>query len=372
MGYESVSKGQVLLRLCQLVCFSLLFVYNWLNNYLTDFTKHRIMYVIGAFQLVFTPFILFYNMTLAKYIHICKYFILMPLRFKTFKDKKWHYYMLEFCYYAGFLLNLFIIQERFLNGIYNHYFISVYTFASGPLMFAIYLNKDKLFLHSLSNLTTTYIHMTPALMVWGLRWHNKGQDFQELYPIDFSYQHIIQSYIDMLKITMPLYLLWAVSYYICMFVLAWDRIYEKDNMTMYRQFAEKESTEISKYVKTIESQYVKGLLYLGTHLISFLITSFIAIIMFNDYYVNTIMVILAFISINWFGSYKLMKAVMFYENHRKMEKQLIIDKSNNESKNETKDKSINGIKMPVKIKENYDKTLSELEKQILMKSMEIR
>lgn len=287
---------------------------------ISEFTKMRLMYVMGAFQLVFTPFILFYNMTLAKYLHIVKFIILMPLRFRTFKKMKWHYFMVEFCYYAGLLLNLFIIQERFMDGIYNYYFITIYAFSSGPLLFAIFLNRDKLFIHSQSHLTSTYIHMTPALMVWGLRWHNNGEDFKEIYPIDFTFNHVCEDYFNMMKLTLPVYAIWAILYYLYMFVFAWDRIYEKDNQTMYRQFAENENLPIKKYTDKINSQYVKGLLYLFTHFISFSITSFIAMTMFNNYYINTTVIVSAFILSNWFGSYKLVKAIMHYDEWRKNNK----------------------------------------------------
>lgn len=317
MSYTSIQKHKVPFQFFDFIITCLTYV----TNSISDFTKMRLMYILGAFQLVFTPFILFYNMTLAKYLHIAKFIILMPLRFNSFKKIKWHYFMMEFCYYAGLLLNLFIIQERFMGGIYNHYFVTVYTFASGPLLFAIFLNRDKLFLHSQSHLTSTYIHMTPALMVWGLRWHNNGQDFQELFPIDFTIEHVVNSYLEMMKITIPIYLVWAIAYYLYMFVFAWDRIYERDNQTMYRQFAENDKLPIKKYADKIESPYIKGLMYLLTHFTSLSITSFLAIIMFNNYYVNTTVIVMAFLAINWFGSYKLVKAIQHYDEWRKQEKE---------------------------------------------------
>jgi hypothetical protein len=311
----------------------LLFPFKWMTNIfntkLDDFMKLRITYVIGAFQLVFTPFILFYNMTLAKYIHVFKFLVLMPMRFLDFKKRKWHYYMMEFCYYASVLLNLFIIQELLLGGIVNQYFITVYAFASGPLIWTIYLNNDKLFLHSQSHLTTTYIHMTPAMMVWGLRWHNNGIDFKELYPIDMSINGIYSSYIKMLNLTVPVYMIWAVVYYFYMFVFRWERINKKDNMTMYRQFAENKKMNFGKVATKMKSRYTKGILYIMTHIISTLITTFIAMIMFNNYYINTGFIIFTFIVTNWFGSYKLIKAIMFYETNQKKLKQLNKDLSDN-------------------------------------------
>jgi hypothetical protein len=295
------------------------------NTGLDNFTKKRIAYVVGAFQLVFTPFILFYNMTLAKYIHISKFFVLIPLRFLDFKKRKWHYYMMEFCYYAGVLLNLFILQERLWGGILNHYFITVYAFASGPLIWAIYLNRDKLFLHSQSHLTTTYIHMTPAMMVWGLRWHNNGVDFKEFYPINMSLSGVWSSYVEMLNLTIPIYMVWAVGYYFYMFIFRWEINKRKDNMTMYRQFTENDKNQFGKVANKMKSRYTKGLLYILTHILSTLITTFIAMIMFNNYYLNTSFIIFTFLVTNWYGSYKLIKAIMFYEENQKKLK-LVLEK----------------------------------------------
>lgn len=298
------------------------FLYSYVNDSLDDFTRLRLMHVIGNVDLVTTVFLLFYNMTWAKHFHILKFVILMPLRFLTFKKKRWHYYMLEFCYYAGLLLNMFILQEEYLGGIFNKYFITVYTFASGPLLFAIYLNRDKLFLHSLSHLTTNYIHMTPALMAWALRWHNDRFDFTLQYPPDPSILGILRCYfIDYLPNAIPIYIVWAVSYYFYMFVFKWNRIYEKDNLTMYRQFAENEKLKVSKIDKKLKSPYMKGAFYVGSHALSALITSFIGIVMFNNYVLNMLIVCVTFVSISWFGSYKMMKAICMYEEHRQKEKE---------------------------------------------------
>jgi hypothetical protein len=324
---DTLSKEYAMWHMYQSISTLVIYIYNlmissfkFINGYFDDFTKLRIMYVMGAFQLVFTPFILFYNMPIAKIMHIIKFIFLMPLRFRTFKKMKWHYFMLEFCYYAGLLLNLFILQEWFMDGYFDKYFITVYTFATGPLMFAIYLNRDKLFLHSQSHLTSTYIHMTPALMVWGLRWHNTGTDFTEMYPVDFTIMGIMSYYCYMMKLTVPVYMVWAVGYYWYMFIYKWNDIYEKDNQTMYRQFAENDKNDLSKIEKKLKTPYTKGLLYIGIHALSAMITSFMAILMFNSYYLNMIGIITSFLSINWFGSYKMIKAIMMYEESRKIKK----------------------------------------------------
>lgn len=314
----------VLMFIASVINCACSFLYKYVNNGLDDFTKLRLMHVVGNVDLVVTVFLLFYNMTWAKHFHIFKFIILIPLRFLTFKRKKWHYYMLEFCYYAGLLLNLFILQEEYLGGIFNKYFITVYVFASGPLLFAIYLNRDKLFLHSLSHLTTNYIHMTPALMVWALRWHNDRSDFIAQYPPYSSIADILKCYfVDYLPNALPIYIVWAVSYYLYMFVFKWNRIYEKDNLTMYRQFMENDKLKVSKIDKKLKSPYMKGIFYIGTHALSALITSFVGVIMFNIYSLNMIVICVTFIAISWFGSFKMMKAICMYEEHRRKEKEVL-------------------------------------------------
>lgn len=313
----------VLFEFCSFIIIGLTLLYTHVNSLFSDFTKMRIMYVLGTFQLVFTPFVLAYNINMAKYLHVLKFIILIPLRFLDFKQRKWHYYMVEFCYYSGLLLNLFIIQERLLNGQFDKYFITIYTFATGPVQFAIYPNNDRLFLHSLSHLTTTYIHVSPALMVWGLRWHNTSDNLNKLYPVDFTVNGVINSYIDMLKITVPIYMIWAIVYYIYMFILSWDRNYKKDNKTLYRQITETKASPFKKVHETYhQNQYFVGCLYIGGHILWSLVTGFLAMMMFNNYYLNTLMVIISFWTINWKGSYKLINAIMYYEEHRKSDNKI--------------------------------------------------
>jgi hypothetical protein len=285
------------------------------------FTQDRLLYLVGVCQLVLTPFTVAYNITMAKYMHMIKFLIFMPMRFLAFKKRKWHYYMVEFCYYASLLLNLFILQERCFGGIFNKYFISIYGITTGPLLWATIFNNDKLFVHSQSHLTSTYIHLTPALMAWGLRWNNNNTEFLQLFPLDFSYYGIKNSYIELLYQFRYTYMPWFIVYYFYMFDYKWERIIEKDNKTMYRQFAENNKSLFGQLVNKIDNRYIAGLLYMIIHLTSALITALFAIVQFHNIYINTTCVIIAFLITNWAGSYKIITALHLYEKCKTKQKE---------------------------------------------------
>lgn len=311
-------------------------------------------------MLVSTPFIVGYNIEVAKLLHLLKFLILMPIRYKFFVSRGWQYYMCEFCYYASVLFNLFLVQEKFLGGIWNNYFLSIYTVATGPLLVAIMLNRDKLFIHSHSHLTTAYIHLTPALLAWGMRWHNVGQDYQQMYPPDFSVSSILRTYWAVLVQFKWLYLFWLASYYASFFIIWWTYLKEGNFRTVFFDFANNDKLWISRRVASL-SPMLKGAVYILGHVINFIVTSLFGVICFHNFWINTVAIIMGFLITNWFASYKVIKALNVYDEVRYQQK----TESKTQTKTESKDP-------PIEVSDDFTQTniqpvthVSEEEKEYL-------
>jgi len=95
-------------------------------------------------------------------------------RFFLYHKAKYHYFMLDFCYYHQ-LVTLFYLYV--FNGDEN-FFIVYFFLSNGPRAFAILMWENKLVFHDLDKTTSLFIHISPPLLSYCLRWHPKeGQLF---------------------------------------------------------------------------------------------------------------------------------------------------------------------------------------------------
>lgn len=92
---------------------------------------------------------------------------LLLLRFRSYHAAKFHYFMLDFCYFAQAML-LFSLalypRSRIL-------FQLVFCFANGPLAWGIVAWNNSLVFHDLDKMTSCAIHIMPAIVTFGLRWY---------------------------------------------------------------------------------------------------------------------------------------------------------------------------------------------------------
>lgn len=284
---------------------------------ISDFTLTRLQYVFGSLQMVITPFLVAYNVNLAKIDHLVKFMFLMPFRFRQFRKINWEYYMLEFCYWASLVFNLFLVQNMFLDGYFDDYFPAIYSFATGPILFAIFLNRDKLFIHSQSHLITTYIHLTPALMAWGLRWNNNDIDFANKFPVNFSLPGVRDTYLSLWSKYLVIYFPWMICYYFIVFVWKWDHILKNGKKNVFHDLSGNNKFILSPLANKVKSKYTKGLLYCFFHLFNLSITSFLSTLAFHNYYINTAFVVGGFVATTWFASYKYIKSIQEYDARKK-------------------------------------------------------
>jgi hypothetical protein len=96
-----------------------------------------------------------------------KYPLMVGSRFVLYKNKQWHWFLLDFCYFANALLLiwLWIYPNKIL-------FSMVFAICNGPLLWAIFIFNNQLVLHSVAKTTSLLIHLTPGLITYCLRWEN--------------------------------------------------------------------------------------------------------------------------------------------------------------------------------------------------------
>merc|ERR1712000_696123 len=93
-------------------------------------------------------------------------FPLMVFRFASYHRMKWHYFMLDFCYYCQILLLFFI----YWHSSHPIYFQFVFCLSNGPLAGAIVMWKNSLVFHDIDKMISLFIHIYPPIVTYCLRW----------------------------------------------------------------------------------------------------------------------------------------------------------------------------------------------------------
>lgn len=136
-------------------------------------------YTLGVCNFVLTVIIALRHPEYYWMWHLAKAFIFLPWRFYRFKQRGWEWYMADFCYFStyyafigcalAFIRTHFGIESALHQ--YNDNLIRTgFAFANGALALAIPLFHNKLVFHDIDNTTSMYIHISPAIFYWTIRW----------------------------------------------------------------------------------------------------------------------------------------------------------------------------------------------------------
>eukprot|EP00049_Salpingoeca_infusionum_P011530 m.200579 g.200579 ORF g.200579 m.200579 type:complete len:312 (+) comp14962_c0_seq1:169-1104(+) len=232
---------------------------------------------------------------------------LLVYRWTQFRRKRMHYFLYDFCYLVNYmsviLCLLAYVRVRFnISTVFAHFtpkLVKVgYGFSSGPLLLAIYALRNSLVFHSADRLTTVFIHASPAILMWVLRWETNVD--RHMFPLDgASMDHHFQppeaaraasAYVELVLAPFALYLVcWTVPYYFWLFVIKANRIKEQDYDTLYT-YTMKAKT-LQKLSKKVPEP-LQPVLYLGAHALLIFLSLQLPFLLWHSFTLHTIVLIL--------------------------------------------------------------------------------
>uniref|UniRef100_K3XI63 Glycerophosphocholine acyltransferase 1 n=2 Tax=Setaria italica TaxID=4555 RepID=K3XI63_SETIT len=176
------------------------------------------------------------------YVYCLFYVIFVPLRWIYYRYKKWHYYLLDFCYYA----NTFLVVMILFYPKDEKLFMVCFSFAEGPLAWALIVWRCSLVFSSFDKLVSVLIHLLPGIVLFTIRWWNP-QTFAAMHPegraarVTWPYVED-KSYLWTWLFFVPLaaYTLWQLMYFLIVNVLRRQRLLrDPEVMTSYRELSKK-------------------------------------------------------------------------------------------------------------------------------------
>jgi len=187
--------------------------------------------------------------------HIFWAVVLLSGRIVYFRMLKYHYFLVDFCYYANSLLLLYL--WKYPDSMWLG--CAVWGYSFGSLLFSVPLYTNMIVLHNLDKTTTNFIHIAPAITLWAVRWFDCS---------NYWLAHNTPAFLPYFLRGFLLYLLWAVLYYLVIFVFTFKRCQAKQNLTLYTWMLEDTSAWPYK-VSGLLGDTCRPLMFMTVHFLMF-------------------------------------------------------------------------------------------------------
>lgn len=215
--------------------------------------------------------------------------VLLAIRFFVYRFKGLHYYLLEFCYYGNlmFLFHLWFYPQS------ETLYLVCFAFSMGPLAFATIVLNNSLVPHSVDKQTSTFIHVMPALTTWAVRW----APCRDMLPVD-------QTEVSLglyLLYCGTLYLVWAISYYVKVFVISHSKVIARNYETSYILVMRRPGSVPFRLV-TVLGKRMGPLVYMSLHCCYFLTSILISYVCYRSYYAHTVVAFGVYLWSVWNGA----------------------------------------------------------------------
>ncbi|KAK2358624.1 glycerophosphocholine acyltransferase [Trifolium repens] len=170
------------------------------------------------------------------------YVFFVPLRWIYYKFKKWHYYLLDFCYYANaiFVVDLIFYPRN------EKFFMVCFSFAEGPLAWALIVWRCSLVFSSFDKILSVLVHLLPGIVFFTIRWWIPAT-FEAMHP-EGSLQRVTWPYVEdksylwtwLFLVPLVAYTLWQILNFLIVNVLRRQRLLrDPEVMTSYRELSKK-------------------------------------------------------------------------------------------------------------------------------------
>jgi len=126
----------------------------------------KMSFTLSMLTLLISELFLLSFPDLFKFFYAAMLIPLMIARYIDYKDKKWHLFMFDFCYFINFvsISHIFFFPES------NWLFETLFVLANGPVLFAIMVWRNSMVLHSVDKMTSLFIHAFPPFYTYCHRW----------------------------------------------------------------------------------------------------------------------------------------------------------------------------------------------------------
>ncbi|KNC54682.1 uncharacterized protein AMSG_01533 [Thecamonas trahens ATCC 50062] len=257
--------------------------------------RHELVFVLSCINVFATAFILGrWPVEYYKW-HSIKAVVLMTTRTYTFFKQNYHMYLLDLCYFVNVLVMVYVWILP-----HNAMLFRIIFALSGTLTASIALFRNSLVLHSHAFMTSLWLHLSPPLMAWGIRWHaTNGEPFT--YCITdacsvsaFAAEH---GYWGIFGPVFAFYAFWIIVHYSIVFVIKEKAVREQGLATLYASSSLRPLVALGG-----DAEWRRRAVYFGGHAVFAAISCIGAMIMWSHYWIHTLYLCAVMICSAWNGA----------------------------------------------------------------------
>lgn len=237
----------------------------------------------------------------------CVFFIFVaPLRWIYYRIKKWHYYLLDFCYYAN---AIFMGMLLFFPN-HDKLFLVCFSFSEGPLAWALIVWRCSLVFSSIDKIISVLIHLLPGTVFFIIRWwdpvtfSHHSTEVNGPWPAWPSLDNDRTLWTWLFVVPLICYSLWQMMYFLIVNVLRRQRMLnDPDVMTSYRELSRKAERANNFWwrLSGILGAHRRVLMYAVLQAIFTVATLALTVPMFKSYRLHTLFEIFKLTASVWNG-----------------------------------------------------------------------
>jgi hypothetical protein len=256
--------------------------------------KDKIAFVVGIFLVMATEAVL---LTRPEWMPKFYMIVLLPLlvtRFFMYHKQKFHYFMLDFCYFCQLVTftSLFLFPENLTL------FKIMFALNNGPLAIAVIAWKNSLVFHDIDKITSLYIHIAPPLVTFCARWYPATKSL-----FADPYMAPAMTWKETYIAPVIFYMFWQICYILKTEVIDRKKLSaDSDIMTSSRWLSRAKPHGIYLWLKKKGINLpifvmLAGVQFFYTHLTLFPIPIF-----WNHFWIHAAYLMIVFISAAWTGA----------------------------------------------------------------------
>lgn len=224
--------------------------------------------------------------------------ILIALRFFSYYSLRWHMYFFDYCYYVNVLswIYLWVFPKSptvFMMAAFN---------AACPMLNYFIIFKPKLVYQNREAVTSFYMHYTPAMLFWIIRYYNNSSDspYVLTQEIDAILAQGWSSQLWAFGMGMAFYAGWVLFYYICIFHILDKKITACGYQTLFSYTVESIQTFNPWILKF--GKKPAPIMYMVLHLFQGFLGNLMSLVFINSKWLSLLILLLYLLFPIWTSS----------------------------------------------------------------------
>eukprot|EP00931_Biecheleriopsis_adriatica_P066641 TRINITY_DN40949_c0_g1_i1.p1 TRINITY_DN40949_c0_g1~~TRINITY_DN40949_c0_g1_i1.p1 ORF type:complete len:356 (-),score=66.18 TRINITY_DN40949_c0_g1_i1:2-1069(-) len=242
--------------------------------------RDQFLFTCGVMNVGFTMWLQGYSPVMGyTWWHSIKVVLLTSWRWYSYRQKKQHYFLWDLCYWVNFLSLAYLWVMPDAGWVFEDFFI----LANGPLAWSVLAFNNSLVFHSEDHMISCFIHISPVLLSYGLRWHALPDGRFIIHRHADATTSILS---QVAAAELHFYIPWMVVYYVWVLVVMDSRVRSREYLTLYSYVTSKGMlAPLMPYVS--RHSIMQKTFYCLSHYLFGLITAILAALLWRNYWAHT-------------------------------------------------------------------------------------